>query len=581
MKRYKKAFLASLLAELSWGLLLRIPFSGDEPSYYLNSWALAHGFGRDVSSASRDHHLIGIIGQFPLHLVNTPVHTQVSWHSYLMSILIVPITFFSLKSIYCRVAMAILSSIGAAYFLKLIDKVTGGKTIGNILSWSAIFLLYPVSSFGPLLFPDYIAGAFLCGALLNYVEFRTSNKLKPLLFSIFWICLLPWAGIKFVVLMLPMLAFLLIEGITLGRRKFFQALTLVLGLAFIWISFETWFYSSIDFVKVSSGGNSIQPGNIWSPANLYIDGIGGWISSEGGLLFLAPITILSTIFVLPFLFYKWNKLVAWCAFSLTLYLSMVSYFGSPGFSFNYRYFMPAVPFLCLPLAYGFDRYKKRLSIYSISFILLSTMTIWISLTLTHNPGSMLQGLPNADTALIGYSKMFPQMGPIPPVENKTEVLANALPDTRLIQKKADGSVIVNSSDGAGIITFGPYIPLKPGKWKVVLDVDSDSINQLQAEVVGNEYQRLALSELPQGFKGRYSIIFVTTHRWPNIQVRIATNGRGGFTFHKMTFIPESISTKGVYSDANKVVGWSLLILVSSLLLSLGTLRSKRKEAINS
>ncbi len=562
--RYPNAFCISLFFQLFWGLNLKIPFSGDEPSYYLNSWAIFNGYGRDIVAASKDPEVLQILGSFSLHLVETPSGSLVSWHSQLMSLLLGPATIFSMSPEFARVLMAIYSSLGAVLFLIVLDQSLKNNLIKNAFAWFSIFALYPIASFGPLVFPDYLAGVFYLAAMYFLKRYYLSKKLSDFIFAVTMLVLLPWLGTKFIALMLPLGVFTVFTVRNLSSRDRVKVISFIGANAIAWFAFMSWFYSSFKFIKIISGGDSVQPGVIWDINNFYINGVGGWLSNEGGIIFVAPITLLGVIFLLNFLKHHFNKINCIFFLGIFIYYCLVSFFGSSGFSFVYRYFMPIIPFLVFPIAYGLKHFNWKKSTM-ITAVALNVLTVFISISLMQKPGSMLQGLPNSTPILNGYARAFPQTGPIPPINKATSISADSLPSLLPVERDYSGSIKAKISDGSGIVSYGPYIALQPGNWQVAISLKNSLENALTIEVVGNEYQLLGSGKVEGEFSGDYGIDFRTTHRWPNVQIRISTNGQGFMELNGIEFVPISLDDKDQYSDIWKTMMWLGIILILTLL----------------
>ena len=244
---------------------------------------------------------------------------------------------------------------------------------------------------------------------------------------------------------------------------------------------------------------------------------------------------------------------------LGLYLITVSLFGTTGFSFSYRYFMPLVPFLIVPLAFALSIDKKKIIHKTLAILII--LSLAIAGSIASNPGSMLLGLPNSAKNLTPYSKIFPQLIGYPPAEKTYIYKGRDLMSAIAVNQSTDGSVTTKSSSESGFLAYGPYSQLPVGTWIARVDLSNSATNSLDIEIIGDAYEILAKKHITRYLNQKIDLEFKTTNKWPNIQLRITTYGKGQVTFKSLEFVQvSSAKTKDIFDFLKSLFWLSLLLL---------------------
>ena len=553
------AFTSVLATNIFWSAVLRVPFTGDEPSYYVNSWALAHGYGRNVLAASKILISNSALSLQTNHILVTPFGNSVSWHQCLLAVLLTPVTFFSLKVFYVRLLMSLYTAIGSLLFLELIDKIFPDNKRKNLISWVSIFCFYPIGAFAGLAYPDLIASYIYCGAILLLAEQKNENEKRQLILAGLILFLLPNLGIKFSVLIGPLLIFILSRSFKLALKTRIAVFGYLFTVGIVWIIYMSWFYSSLWFIKVISDVPSPTQEHYWKIDNLYTVGIGSWISNTGGLIFVAPFIAIPMAYLSVYFHKNKDGLIKVAFIGLGLYLITVSLFGTTGFSFSYRYFMPLVPFLIVPLAFALSIDKKKIIHKTLAILII--LSLAIAGSIASNPGSMLLGLPNSAKNLTPYSKIFPQLIGYPPAEKTYIYKGRDLMSAIAVNQSTDGSVTTKSSSESGFLAYGPYSQLPVGTWIARVDLSNSATNSLDIEIIGDAYEILAKKHITRYLNQKIDLEFKTTNKWPNIQLRITTYGKGQVTFKSLEFVQvSSAKTKDIFDFLKSLFWLSLLLL---------------------
>jgi len=532
-------FLVALLAYGAAYAHMQPSPTGDEPHYILYSHSLVFDGDADLAN---NYDRATIQRYFPMYTEIDPHGREYlgdgtlhSIHYLGLPVLISPIIAAGGGVGAVRALMVLLSAVLAYNLFRLLADMRVARAWIVWLAWAATALSLPLVAFSGQIFPE------LPGALLVVLGIRALIVPRPSRLRLALVAcaaaVLPWLHFRFSVFMAGLLLGVVIHlvrraGLGGGVRG------MVTGLAErrIWMSVWPLLVPAsslllLGLVTYRLYGSPWPPAMYvpelesiapWSLGIAYRHGLGSILSPSDGWLPYAPVHWLGLVGVAP-LALRFHRAVPLILIFLGMYFVLVAGPVWVGHSLPARYIMTVIPLVAAPLLYAIavSRPLRLLFVPLLGLSLVLTSVGVLYHTLLYPDGSGTSALPVANR----LQEVWPDFAADVRPTGALRPVFTVRPTTGLRQVgrlvESVGASVAYASpavDGPGMLAYGPYQVLEPGRYVARFHLAANGAQPLQrvatVDVITDlpslftvlARQELRLGDLPSG--GGYATVDV-------------------------------------------------------------------------
>lgn len=502
--------------------------TGDEPHYLVYATSLGRGWGVDLERAYQlPKHRRFFPDELEPHAERGRHGRLVTWHGPGLAALLAPLAVRPRGPEPFRAAMALIAALLAYHLFRLIEAfdLPVRAAAAGVL---AVMLSPPAIYYSTQIYPEIVAG------LLVILAFRALvSRMAPatrLAAAAAAATLLPWFNLRYLTLTFTLGCVIAgaawkASGGTATRRLLVAGM-LLRGAVLVGAIFTL----SLVMFNLELYGALRQPPRVtagyYRLENIYVFGFGGLM----GLLPLAPVLIVAFA-AIPMATRRLGVLSTMSAAMVAMfYCTFNGYFGSPGWSPPGRYLVSVVPLLALPLSVA-------LALSGPIVRTVTAMTVGVSLLIT------LESVSHFDDLFTGNRSRFQIVSAIanlwPSIEEPNYGTLNQSAsairhEVGRLEEMSSGSYLVarEGRDPPGLLAFGPYVPLRNGRYRAVfnllIEASQPDLEPAQVEAVLNE-RVIAKGNVAfpaDGFEKTSKVLEFESRGAEPAELRVRFHGRG-------------------------------------------------------
>ncbi|MEA3346384.1 MAG: hypothetical protein U9Q78_09140 [Chloroflexota bacterium] len=477
-------FLVSFVAYASitpW-IVRHWQLTGDEPYYLLIAHSLAfdHDFDLANNYQNKDYTYFYPASSLNAHTVRRGDGKEYSWHGIGLPLLLAP--FYSLGG-----------RLGATYFLNVVAALLAANVFllsfeitrlrtAALLTWAMVAFAPPILLYAFLIYPETMGGLIALWGM-QWALWGSRDKTQTWFAVGLCAAVLPWLVIRFIVLSAALLAIVSMANLRKSSlRRLVVLLAPVIVSAIGYAAFSIEFYGTLSPPGALAGAGFDTALLRRLPKQLLTGAVGWLFDQKAGLLFYAPIYGLAPLGCA--LLVQHRRRALWpLPLAITLHYGSVAALGFwTQWSVPTRYLVAILPLAGGTIAYALAIVRSRL--FLILCLLLWGVSLVIGWTLMLNPNLAYNYRTTGQGARLWnrYSQFLhlDLTGILPSFDTTSLYDAEELPhstgkvvsdpdalDAEVCVRRRKAVLADPTADPPGYLTFGPYVTLQPGQYRVV------------------------------------------------------------------------------------------------------------------